>query len=98
MTALTFFADFGTANFTLNSTNLSSMLQQFFVDNSHLIILNLNSSIQVEEYEGKCYPLVRKSPLSTCFLNSYIFGMNFDNICRTIIKIVVAKYDNHYHQ
>ena len=72
MTDLTFLADFGTANFTLNSTNLSSMLQQFFVDNSHLTILNLNSSIQVEEYEGKCYPLVRKSPLSTCFLKTAV--------------------------
>ena len=24
--------------------------------------------------------------------------MNFDNTCKTIIKIVAAKYDNHYHQ
>ena len=55
MTDLTFFSDFGNVNFTLNSTDLLPMLQQFFTDKSQLTILNLNSSIKVENYEReKC--------------------------------------------
>ena len=53
MTDLTFLADFGNVNFTLNATDIMPMLQQFFNTKLQLTILNLNSSIQVESYDGK---------------------------------------------
>ena len=66
MTDLTIFADFDPVNFTLTTAQVGAMIDLFFTENSQLTILNLNSTIDVEEYESKNIHSIKLYEIVTC--------------------------------